>query len=84
MLTVWTKLPNEQPDDASSRRAPRERSRFRRSFGIKLRSGGGAIAAGVGPLPWYSERVGWGFLRILSVLIWPGNGKGLGILLDPF
>ena len=44
----------------------------------------GALAAGVGPLPWYSERVGWGFLPILSVLIWPENGKGLGILLDPF
>ena len=30
-----TRLPNGQPDDASSRRAPREKSRFRRSFGIK-------------------------------------------------
>ena len=42
----WTKLPNGQPDDAASRRAPRERSRFRRSFGIKnLGFGRGCRAA---------------------------------------
>ena len=78
-----TMLPSGR-GDASSRRALPRFSRFRRPFGINLRSGGGAIAAGVGPLPWYSERVGWGFLPILNVLIWPENGKGRGILLDPF
>ena len=54
-------------------------------------SAAGGESGGGGPLPWYSERVGWGFLPILSVSIWPENGKGRGPLrdgarwiLDPF
>ena len=76
-----TMLPSGR-GDASSRRALPRFSRFRRPFGINLRSGGGAIAAGVGPLPWYSERVGWGFLPILSVSIWPESETGRAMTPD--
>ena len=77
------RLPSGRGNTSSRCALPRF-SRFRRPLGSNLRSGGGAIAAGVGPLPWYSKRPERRFLRILSVLIWPENGKGLGILLDPF